>query len=689
MADKRNVTMSRQMPALQMRAEFNASTLDADKRTVDMTWTTGARVMRGFWDPYLEELSLDPKHVRMGRLQSGNAPLLNSHRSYDMNDVIGVVEKAQLDPGGKSGSATVRFDSGTDGSEAMRKVKEGILRNVSVGYRVHKLEKVKGAVVDSNDDTPVFRATDWEPFELSMVPIGADAGAATRADSAITNPCEFTEERTMPEPEKPITPPPAPALAVVTDIQRAEIQRAERERGIEIQRIARSLSLKGDEASKAIADGTAIDEFRKLAIDAREKADVKDGGHTDAGGGNGGIRVQAGEASGEKWARGIQAALFARCGSNIVGAIRAADTKTGEKTDLDGGEFRGMRMRDLAVACLDRANVKHRGRSTAEIIGMALTAQRSAGADSFFTNRAPSQSTSDFTFILENTLHKLLLAQYAITPDTWRKVCIVGSGVDFRPNPRYRMGSIAVLSVLNELGEFVNTTMSDAEKQSITIATQGNILALSRQTLINDDMSAFSRAAMMFGRAAALSIEVNFYASLALNSGLGPNLFDGNPMFAVGGTRNNVTTGAALGSTAIDLDRVAMGSQKDPSGNELLDLDPAVILLPKTLGGTMRQINNGEYDFDALSTKNPWVPNKVRNVVRDVVDTARLSGTRRYMFADPGIAPAFEVIFLDGQEQPYMEMQQGWRTDGVEWKIRLDFAVGGIDFRGAVTNAGA
>ena len=172
------------MPALQMRAEFNQSTLDVDKRTVEMTWTTGARVLRGggwFSDPYYEELSLDPKHVRMGRLQSGTAPLLNSHRSYGIDDVIGVVDKAQIDPGGKTGSATVRFDSGVDGSEAMRKVKEGILRNVSVGYRVHKLDKLKGATVDGDDETPVFRATDWEPYELSMVPIGADAGAATRS----------------------------------------------------------------------------------------------------------------------------------------------------------------------------------------------------------------------------------------------------------------------------------------------------------------------------------------------------------------------------------------------------------------------------------------------------------------------------------------------------------------------------
>jgi hypothetical protein len=35
-----------------------------------------------------------------------------------------------------------------------------------------------------------------------------------------------------------------------------------------------------------------------------------------------------------------------------------------------------------------------------------------------------------------------------------------------------------------------------------------------------------------------------------------------------------------------------------------------------------------------------------------------------------------------------MEMQQGWRIDGTEWKVRLDYGVAAVEFRGAITNAG-
>src|SRR5262245_56156329 len=100
-------SITRDMAPLTMRASVLPATVDVDKRTVQVTWTTGARVLRGFFEPYYEELSLDPKHVRMERLRRGAAPLLNSHSSSDLSDVIGVVERAQLEQG--RGTATLRF----------------------------------------------------------------------------------------------------------------------------------------------------------------------------------------------------------------------------------------------------------------------------------------------------------------------------------------------------------------------------------------------------------------------------------------------------------------------------------------------------------------------------------------------------------------------------------------------------
>jgi len=160
---------------------------------------------------------------------------------------------------------------------------------------------------------------------------------------------------------------------------------------------------------------------------------------------------------------------------------------------------------------------------------------------------------------------------------------------------------------------------------------------------------------------------------------------DGSSLFHA--THNNIATGAALGVAGLDTDRVTLASQKDPSGNEILDLRPAVLVIPIGLGGDARVFNEAVYDPDTANKLQK--PNKVRGLFRDIVDTPRLTGTRRYLFADPSIAPTLEVSFLDGNDTPFLDNQQGWRIDGVEWKVRLDYGVAGVDYRGAVTNAGA
>lgn len=672
MADTVTRSITREVPHLDLRASFEPATINAEKRTVDLTWTTGARVKRGYYDPYMEELSLDPKHVRMERLQSGSAPLLDSHRSGSVKDVLGVVERASLEKG--KGTATVRFDSGPEGEDAFRRVKEGTLRNISVGYATHKMIKVE----DGASTIPVYRAVDWEPHELTLTPIGADAGAVTRSAGDMTA-CEFIEERAMPDPvETPVIIPaivsPAPVLTSTPSAEsvRAATIAAERERMLGIQRRGAVLARPQTEIDEAIRSGMALDAFTATAVDARAAVPSVIDRSPPA--------IVPGEDQRDKFARGMTSWMIQRSGQSrlLAEATKARPdlmTPLGA-VDADAGEFRGMTLVDMARRCLEAAGIRTAGLSRQDLVGKALTMRESVGAG--------AATTGDFPNILENILYKVLLAQYAVTPDTWRIFCKVGSVSDFRVNKRYRMGTFGSLSALNELGEFTNKAIPDSEKQSLTAATKGNIIGLSRQAIINDDMGAFDTLATMFGRAAALSIEVDVYALLALNAGLGPLMTDGLTLFHA--THGNLTTGAAIGAAAIDADRVAMAQQKDPSGNEVLALRPVTLLLPVGLGGTARQINNSQYDFD---TSNKFqIANRVGGLFQQIVDSPRVAGTRRYLFADPGVAPTIEVAFVDGQQQPFMDMQQGWRVDGIEWKVREDYGVAGIDFRGAVTNAG-
>lgn len=484
----------------------------------------------------------------------------------------------------------------------------------------------------------------------------------------------------MPEPVIPTpaaSPSPAPAVpAAPASPTPEQIRTEERERIAAITKAGRTLGRPQAEVDAAIADGTKVKHYHRAAIDALASAPPGEGGvlpfnRQDQ-------RIQPGEDQRDKFVRGMTAWMIERAGvaDDIDAALKAKPRLfRGWTYDSDPGEFRGMTLVDMARECLERAGTRTRGMNKDHMVGQALTM------------RSPAASTSDFPIILENILYKVLLAQYAITPDVWRRFCKVGSVSDFRVNKRYRLGTFGSLDALNEVGEFKNKSIPDAERQSLTASTKGNIIAISRQTIINDDMGAFDTLASMFGRAAMLTQELDVFALLAQNSGLGPLLSDGVALFD-NTAHFNVPTGAAIGSTALDLDRVAMARQKDPSKNEILALTPSILLVPTELGGTARQIINGQYDFDALSTKNPWVPNKVMNMVREIIDTPRLTGTRRYLFADPGVAPTIELAYVEGQAQPFMDQQQGFRVDGIEWKVRMDYGVAAIDFRGAVTNAG-
>mgnify|MGYP000846799265 CR=1 FL=1 len=81
-----------ELPALRRSAELAPNTVDADARTVEVIWSAGARVRRAsfFGEPYDEELSLDPAHVRLDRLNAG-APFLKVHEIDTLDAVIGSV----------------------------------------------------------------------------------------------------------------------------------------------------------------------------------------------------------------------------------------------------------------------------------------------------------------------------------------------------------------------------------------------------------------------------------------------------------------------------------------------------------------------------------------------------------------------------------------------------------------------
>lgn len=693
---------TRDVGPLSVRASVVPESLNVDARTVDVVWGSETPVRRsGYYsEPFDEVLSMDPAHVRMGRLNSGRAPVLDSHRAYEGTDgVRGVVMKASVN--GKAGTATLRFAKAEHDPAAERmfgKIRDGIIGNVSVGYRVHKFEKQPKSDPANVKEIATMRAVDWEPYEISPVPVGADETAGFRsADKQELHPCVFVtrQETNVDEEQKKIEAEKAAEQKRVADaaaqsareLDIAEAKRAERERVSGITAAVRALGAAGAVlAATLITDGTALDKARELVLE--KLATRSDQNPTDPHLGN----IEVGEEAAEKWRKGAVAGMLSRTGQMplILIALAAQNAKQGRARNADidkgfagfdakddGGEFRGYSMMDLAKESLERKGMKVRGLSPDDIVKRALYARDNGG----------QQTSSDFSVVLENVMYKTLLGEYAQQSDTWRKFCGTDSVQDFRPSNRFRMGSFGVLDPIDESGEYKQKQIPDGIKQTITTQTYGNKIALSRKAIINDDMGAVVASAGKFGRMAGLSIEVAVYALLAQNAGLGPTVTYNGSTAALfdDAAFKNVSSAAALSMAALEADRVKMASQKDISNNEYLDLRPNVLLVPLGLEGEANLINRAKFDPTASSAFER--PNIVGGLFREVVGTPRITGTRRYLFSDQ--TPALLVAFLNGVQTPMMDQRMGWDIDGIEWKLRLDFLAQGFDPKGALTNAGA
>ena len=634
---------TQKIPKLCTRAEFVPATLNEENRTVEVVWSTGAPVVRKGWDSnfserdWIEELSLDPSHVKLDRLNSG-APLLPNHDNWSLSDVIGVVEKAWLQSG--EGRALVKFSSREDVQTVFNEVKDGILRNISIGYRVNKFERQP----ELKDGLSVYRAIDWEPMEISLVTIPADPGAQIRSETdlntvliinhEVTAMTDKAKERSGGD-DSAVTTSAIDATAI-----RTEAAKEERTRVAEIRKFAQMSRVELGVADDLVERGVSIAEAKEAMLAKWAK------------------QVDSENVRGDASVTVDERDKFIEAGVNAIRGRAGVD-----KMDM-ANQFRGMRLTEIAKSCLERSGVSARGMNELEMVKRAFTT-----------------STSDFPVLLENAMHKTLQNAYMAAPDTWTRFCAVGSVTDFRAHNRYRLGSFGNLDSLGENSEFKNKAVPDGEKSSITATTKGNLINISRQVIINDDLGAFIGLAAMLGRAGRRTIEADVYALLASN----PTMPDGIALFH--SSHHNLAGTAAIPTvTSIEAARVAMAQQLDISGNDYLDLRPAVWLGGMANGGSARVINDALYDPDTANKLQR--PNMVRGLFRDVVDSPRITGTEWYIFCDPLEAPVIEVAFLNGEQEPFLESMQGFEVDGMQWKVRLDYGVAAIDFRGVHKNAG-
>lgn len=631
--------MSEQL--LQARAMFAPETINVEERTVELVWSTGAQVERSSWSrgDYIEELSMAPEAVRLDRLNAG-APFLDTHESFSLRSQIGVVLRAWLN--GNEGRALVKFSRRDDVEPIFQDVRDGIYCNVSVGYKVHKTER------DETGPVPVERAVDWEPFELSLVPIPADAGAQVRSDEP--TPTQLQREQSMDKmnqgalaveaaPEETIQARAAAPEPVVQAIDAEAVRAEERQRSAGILDAARKLNVGDQLAHQLIADGVLLDDARMQLIDARA-AEERQAPTVS--------RVEVTADHGEKRAAAKLAYLKVR--SNLATFDEAPAAR----------EYRGTSLLDMARESLEMAGVNCRGMDKSDVAVRAL------------------HSTSDFPLLMASIQRVSLKAAYAAEQQTWRPLAEQRNLPDFREMKELEVGGELIPEEIKEGGEYKAGTLQE-QQGAWSLTEYGRKLVIGRRLIINDNLGYVTRAVQVLARGVA-TLEANLmWAKITGNAKC---MSDGVALFH--SSHNNTGTGV-IGEASISEARQKMRNQKDFTGKNPLYVVPRYILIPTTL----------ETAFDKFNTT--IIPNATSDAnifsgyLQKIVEP-RLDASSAAQFYIAGDYPGVDKLvygYLEGEAGPTIESEIKRDPDGITTYLRHDFGCMVSQHQGFYRSTGA
>lgn len=657
------------LPPLCVRAAIQPASLNADARTVDLIFSTGAAVERRDWwtgDRYIEKLSLDPSAVRLDRLNAG-APLLDSHSAYSVHDMLGAVVSGTAKVVKSQGLATVQFSQRDEVTPIWRDVQDGLIRNVSVGYRVYAFEEVAG----KNGAIPTRTATDWEPFEISMVPMPADAGAQTRgAAAAETNPCQITvrgvapsdapvEERDMKptdqsetiverNPLDPGAPTPGTRISAAPASEPTDADlgaRAERERIQGITRACRAARMPAEIMDRLINDNVPLVTAQAQIFDE--------------------LRTRGGDDRGPQHASTVDVRLgpdpLVHVRAGIENSLLHRVQPMHFKLTDQGRLYRGMNLLDVGRAYLQARGIRVTDMTKNQLAAEALG----------LTNRSGMHTTSDFSDLLADVANKTLRQAYDEQPQTWAPLASRGTLPDYKTVKRLQFGDAPSLLEIKEHGEYTFGTIGEG-KEEYGLVKYGRKFAITREAIINDDLNAFSRLPMMFGRKSRILESDLVWAQLTANGVMG----DGNALFSAA-HGNLETDGDHIAIASLGRARASLRVQTSLDGS-YLNLSARYLLVPTVLETKADQYVT-VVTPQAAGNVNPF-QGKLQVIAEPRLDAN--SAIAWYTAASPDQVDMIEVAYLEGEEGPQVESRVGFDVDGVEIKCRLDFGTKMIDWRG-------
>jgi len=344
--------------------------------------------------------------------------------------------------------------------------------------------------------------------------------------------------------------------------------------------------------------------------------------------------------------------------SGMIKALLHRFNPTAHQLDDESQRFRGMNLVRMAEEACRISGIRASA-VPGEIAAKALNA------------------TTDFPFILENVISKTLRAAYEGTPRTFLPFCRKATLPDFKSVSRVALSGAPSLKRVVEGGEYSHGTIGEgAEKYAVQ--KYGRMISITWETIINDDLSAFTRVPQLFGRSAADLESDIVYGVLTANAALA----DGTALFHA--DHGNLGTAGVIGDTSLSQARELMLLQKGMEGRYITVRPEYLIVPPRQLTAAQKAV--------AL----PITPTKTADANTfyqslNVIAEPRLqdaSASAWYLAANPNAVDTIEYAYLEGYEGVFTETKQGFEVDGITVKCRHVFGAKAIDYRGLFRNPG-
>lgn len=286
-------------------------------------------------------------------------------------------------------------------------------------------------------------------------------------------------------------------------------------------------------------------------------------------------------------------------------------------------------------------------------------------------------TTASFSYLLGTSMNKRLLKDYQAWPAEWQKFCSIIPIRDFKQQTRVRLGAFGSLSIVAEDTAYSAVTLSDSAATYVP-QKRGNLVTVSRETIINDDLQAIKQIPTKLAVAAAYTLAEFVYGFLTSN----PTIYDSNPLFTSSAPHNNLASNT-LSSAAMQSGIIAMREQTNYAGKRI-GLRPRYLVVPP------------ELEFVAMvATKSAGVPGSPNNdinpmlgYVTPIVAPQISSGTQWYMVGDPREIDTIEIGFVGGQVNPALFIQDqplfglNFTQDAITYKIRHEYGGCVVDYRG-------